>query len=179
MPSWFTESNFTDWVQAGGSIASVFVAYVALRVAKTSMNAGVTTLLKPIDIVINPNFNSLTIRVSNIGPGMAYDVEVSSYTIERNGNFHSELVKRILIGSNYIKPLEAEEYNVQNDLVIRLGSKSPVILKFKLASGTTLKTYWKFNGDRKVSPDRFVQLSKWKFYQYKLNRVFRKKSLLK
>lgn len=178
------KSSITDWIQALGSIAAIFIAYVSLVVSKRALDTGVRTQLRITRATFNPETShraSFEVMITNFGHSDAFEINLYGYFIEntqrvdvdeRRSLKYFDTNKWELKGPTEIKPGDTASYSISKDTYFSFENKLPLILTFELASGTDIKQYWKFNTDRSKSDYRFIKMSPLEIKKYKLLRLW-------
>ncbi|RUT48617.1 hypothetical protein EJP82_01360 [Paenibacillus anaericanus] len=177
------KSSVTDWIQALGSIAAIFIAYVSLVVSKRAIDTGVITQLRVTRVTFNLETSSgpeFVVMVANSGHSDAFEIKVQGYFIknvqrvnvmEKSYKYY-DTIKLDLIGRTEMKSGDTCVYSITQDSYFSFDAKTSLILTYELASGTVIKRYWKFNADRSKTDDRFVKMTPFEIKKFKIHRAW-------
>ncbi|MGM0880905.1 MAG: hypothetical protein ACQEXQ_07645 [Bacillota bacterium] len=153
-------------VQAGAAIFSLYVAYLAIRVAKLSINTTAHTLVELIDFKLtgDPKFT-----LYNTGPGIAFNVQL--YTVTLDSLEPDPLDPRLLWsddsrkradGPRYMQPNSKEDFKTDESWT-RLLLGQPFLIRYQLSSGKKYSVYMLYRASSKITP-----LSRTEIVRYKL-----------
>ncbi|GBF78258.1 hypothetical protein PA598K_06876 [Paenibacillus sp. 598K] len=176
---WIQETSLSDWLMVLTSVASVYVAVVALRVSKKSSQAAIRTDVRPSQI----NFSSsqfVVVTLYNDGPGKAYNISIHTpkivdYTYKPNGigELYSYSSKYVMNTLKDMEVGESQKVELEGVTFSTFDLNRPLRVRFQLGDGDYKVAYWKHieRKRRRRNNERIAKMTAREINIYKLKMV--------
>lgn len=174
MPLKSDPSTITDWLQAVSAIATGGLALVTYTLSRGMYHAPYRTFLRPTKVKSSSDY-SVEVHLLNIGPGIAYNVTISSLCY-KNLKIDPLVPNKTWYEEYYLQAKGPEEIKQDQTLVYEFEESTlfltePIIINWETITGKKVKMYWKYS--RAYKETYFSRLSQFEIIIFKLKRAYK------